>query len=713
MNRSVCLSKFSPLAVLAVLGVMSSCGNPKPEPEVLARGKAVYSRHLSCVTCHLSAGQGMPDAVPALRKNPNVVADDVDRLIKVVLHGMVGPYEVNGRSYNAHMAGLGDQLADDEVADVLTYIRNTWGNEASPVTVEQVRSVKTAYADRNRPWTDAELRGQATVTEVEVDESDAIAWGETLYNGAAQCASCHGTDGLGVEGAYPPLAGTKWVTGDHERLIKIALHGVGGEMEVLGETYSNEMPGQGALLNDREMAATLTYVRQAWGNNASPIYPDQVAKLREKHADRHEPWPASVLAAVDNRSPLTNVRYRRVDLAVAGKDIELNTPEFDALPVLSEGSMESGFIDLKQIEGVNDKDTPFAVIIEADFEVPFEDEYDFAREGGGSGMLVVNDDVVAGFPDIKPKDWRWNRGKKLMSPGTHRVKIYYAKHSGWRNMMISARGESVPRTTWAWTPGQTKAVQLSDPAYILVPKQEQPIVLRARFQGQGNLGITVGHPLRVNYAYDLGRSQLTNAWQGDFVNAAALWRGRNDDRLTPLGTGALALTQRPVLAVLDPAQPTWPDPTEPKQTPAGYESLGHAKVDGLPVIYSRFGDVVIRDATLPIAGSEGESAKLQRELTATSATADDRLYALVAEGDRIDDLGGGVFRVDGTYRVALRSEATPVSVIQQGGRALLIVSATWESLSIDLPEWVLDQTSLEPQALGQRAVWAWEYQWEK
>lgn len=106
--------------------------------------------------------------------------------------------------------------------------------------------------------------------------------GQRLYN--QQCAACHQTNGMGLPGAFPPLAGSEYVTGSEERVIKIVLHGLQGPIEVAGQTYNGLMPAFGAgsafNWNDERISQVLTYIRSEWGNQATPITPDQVTAVR-------------------------------------------------------------------------------------------------------------------------------------------------------------------------------------------------------------------------------------------------------------------------------------------------------------------------------------------------------------------------------------------------------------------------------------------------
>ena len=104
------------------------------------------------------------------------------------------------------------------------------------------------------------------------------------YNAGAKvyssyCATCHMSDGRGVQDLNAPLVKTNFVLGDKNRLIGITLKGMSG-VEVNGEKYSNAMPSQ-SFLNDQQIADVLTYIRNSFGNKASAIKPSEVAAARK------------------------------------------------------------------------------------------------------------------------------------------------------------------------------------------------------------------------------------------------------------------------------------------------------------------------------------------------------------------------------------------------------------------------------------------------
>ena len=109
------------------------------------------------------------------------------------------------------------------------------------------------------------------------------------------CVACHGVDGQGVPGAFPPLRSSDWLTGDVELPTKIVLHGLMGEVTVDGKKYNSVMAPLGPTLNDQQIADVLTFVRQSWGNDAAPVTAAQVEKIRAAHKDRYQFWTAKEL----------------------------------------------------------------------------------------------------------------------------------------------------------------------------------------------------------------------------------------------------------------------------------------------------------------------------------------------------------------------------------------------------------------------------------
>ena len=96
----------------------------------------------------------------------------------------------------------------------------------------------------------------------------------------ANCVACHQANGKGLPGVFPPLDGSEWVNGDPRILANILLHGISGELGVMGQTYKGAMPAFGQL-GDAELAAVLSHVRSAWSNKSAPLAAELIAKERK------------------------------------------------------------------------------------------------------------------------------------------------------------------------------------------------------------------------------------------------------------------------------------------------------------------------------------------------------------------------------------------------------------------------------------------------
>jgi mono/diheme cytochrome c family protein len=112
--------------------------------------------------------------------------------------------------------------------------------------------------------------------------------GQQIFLREGYCVTCHQANGKGLDPAFPSLAGSPWVTADSERLIKLTLYGLTGPLEVNGKKYDGQVPMTpfGGMLNDNDVAAVLTFVRNSFGNDAAPIKAADVQKVRAKNPGR-------------------------------------------------------------------------------------------------------------------------------------------------------------------------------------------------------------------------------------------------------------------------------------------------------------------------------------------------------------------------------------------------------------------------------------------
>lgn len=110
-----------------------------------------------------------------------------------------------------------------------------------------------------------------------------MTYGKKVYetgDGGIACTTCHGAEGKGTPGAFPPLVGQKDHMGDCTKHAGIVIHGLRGEIVVDGTTYNAVMTPQGAMLNDLQIAAVISYERQSWGNDFGYCFPKDVSSAR-------------------------------------------------------------------------------------------------------------------------------------------------------------------------------------------------------------------------------------------------------------------------------------------------------------------------------------------------------------------------------------------------------------------------------------------------
>jgi len=125
---------------------------PSESNTVLKLGKMVYETKANCMVCHQATGQGLPGQFPPLAGSEWVLAKEPGRIIRIVLDGLQGLITVSGKEFNGSMVPWKDNLSDEDIAAVLTYIRSSWGNNAPAVTVEQVKAVRAKEASRSSSW---------------------------------------------------------------------------------------------------------------------------------------------------------------------------------------------------------------------------------------------------------------------------------------------------------------------------------------------------------------------------------------------------------------------------------------------------------------------------------------------------------------------------------------------------------------------------------
>lgn len=227
--------------------------------ELMQLGEQTYIAH--CAACHQPTGMGLPPAFPALKNTPFTTTGSITDHIDVVLNGRAG----------TGMQAFGKQLSLKEIAAVVTYERNAWGNDTGDtVQASDVQALSGAEAPKVTTTESVEQVVDDLATQVAEEPyedltkaytlAELMAKGEKVYN--TTCAACHQPTGAGIPPAFPSLIGSPIITGDVSAHIDIVLN---------GSKKNPAMAAFKASLTKTDIAAVITFERNAWGNDTGDV----------------------------------------------------------------------------------------------------------------------------------------------------------------------------------------------------------------------------------------------------------------------------------------------------------------------------------------------------------------------------------------------------------------------------------------------------------
>jgi mono/diheme cytochrome c family protein len=160
-----------------------------------------------------------------------------------------------------------------------------------------------AYILLSEPFGQVDMGDRRTLADLRAPAAvapGATADGKQVFT--ANCAPCHQASGKGLPGVFPPLDGSEWVAGNERTVANILLHGVSGELTVLGNTYNGAMPSFQKLSN-AELAAVASYIRAEWSNKAGAIK-TELFEAERKANTRSTPFNGEVeLKALTVKAP--------------------------------------------------------------------------------------------------------------------------------------------------------------------------------------------------------------------------------------------------------------------------------------------------------------------------------------------------------------------------------------------------------------------------
>jgi mono/diheme cytochrome c family protein len=227
--------------------------------DFLKAGGALYDEH--CLSCHQEDGKGVTGTFPPLAGNPALA--DQQLVVNTVHGGHSGLIQVNGKPFDQTMPAVGTGFTAKEIAEVGTFIRNSWGNEFGGVEVDAVRQLLQRGS------------GGPVGSALPVDGA-LLKEGEGLYR--LHCGTCHQLNGKGIAGTFPPLADNTALK-DAALIVKTVRTGHSGMITVNGRTLDQTMPAVGAGFSAEQLAAVATYIRNSWGNDFGGVSQAEVEKI--------------------------------------------------------------------------------------------------------------------------------------------------------------------------------------------------------------------------------------------------------------------------------------------------------------------------------------------------------------------------------------------------------------------------------------------------
>lgn len=408
--------------------------------------------------------------------------------------------------------------------------------------------------------------------------------GGQLYT--VYCSACHGADGKGATGgAFPPLAGSPWVTGDPDRSVKIVLHGLHGPIDVLGKTFNLEMPPQGGVLPDDQIAAILTHVRSSWGNQAAAVTTDQVKTIRAANTDRKTAWTSEEILKLHplpiEKTALKNLLSR----VYIGEWKEL--PDFSTIKPKNVEEEHKGILSPDLWWEIKS----YAAVWEADFQAPASGEYTFFIDAEDSARLIINGKTLDTVAVGEPMDGsRAKEPKITLTQGSHRIRIEYLKISGEAGIALGWKGPNIKE--WQWVSGKKGGPQF--PSIPIVPTANKTAIYRNFITGSSPRAIGFGFPGGVNMSYSADNFTPEIIWTGKFMDGGRHWTERGGGNQAPAGESVIKLSSK-------------------KALPDGAKFKGYTLDQvGNPTFNAQIGDTTLADSWQPAAG--GNQA-LVRKLT--------------------------------------------------------------------------------------------------
>ena len=461
-------------------------------------------------------------------------------------------------------------------------------------------------------------------------------------------------------GQFPPLAGSNWVAGSHERMTQVILHGLQGEVTVAVKgkesTYNLAMPPQGGALTDEQIAAITTYVRSAWGNKGKPVTPKMVAAERKATAKRKQMWTQGEIEKAypfpGQKKPALGKIENLIALVYEGKFGDLDDLR-KAEPVTAEEEKE-GYVTLRH---AGDRKDNFGVVWTGEIVVPKPGVYIFEIDSDdGSAVHVGGKKVV----ELKGAGslGRLTEGKIRLEKGRHDIKIEYFERMGGQDILVRWRGPGMKRVELSEPKKRKPKKPL--PSIPIVAEVGEATIYRNFIQGTTARGIGVGYDRGLNVAFSADTMALELMWSGKFLDGGLHWTNRGRGNAKPQGDPVL-LSSGPAFAILPTEKARWPEQYDAALKPQFLGYTLNAKKQ--PTFAYRLGNLEVTDFPEP-KGGESVPGLARRITIEAGEGAPEQVMFQITNGNLVTRVGSGGFRIDERVFVQVGGKSAGKPILQ-------------------------------------------------
>ena len=344
---------------------------------------------------------------------------------------------------------------------------------------------------------------------------------------------------------------------------------------------------------------------------------------------------------------------------------DLTPVDFDGLELLAEGVTDSFRVGALSPQGQH-----YAMTFSGVIEVPVTGDYLFQTLMNNGGNLYINDELVVentGEVNIGEFDSQFLGTIIHLTEGTHRLDLSYFQKIWGRNISVFYEGPNMERRTLASTAPVSSAARVEP--VVVAPGKDAPVLIG----GFVNFGdekrthtLSVGHPEGIHYSYDLNRASLLSFWREPFADVTQMWEGRGHEQLlVPMNA---AVEESSGITIGTPGNDNFFD-NQSLEKGSGVREY-QLNAEGHPVFISMYDNIQVEDFIRPAGDSNG----FVRTLTYRSGPPQNNKVGRLAQGDSIELLSNGLYRINGRYYISIEesNEHEPEIAEENGIQALLI-----------------------------------------